>query len=152
LDPNKFMYLPVLLTTHEVMAHIRDVLPTEGIDLNVVIKAMLDKVFHNHLGRYGKWLGPLGAYRIQAPEVLPMSDFDVDMHLHEAEVFLIDTITGVLPRIPMEMSYYLYLYPGGEDQTNLIVYVPMDKAECPEGLRHKLVPSAAVHYTARRTG
>ena len=149
LNPDKYMYLPVLLSTHEVMAHIRDVLPTEGVDLNVVIKAMLDKIIYNRMGRYGKWIGPLGAYLIQAPEELPMPHLEVDMHLHEAEVFLIDTLAAVLPRMPMDMTYYQYNYPGGEDQTNLIVYVPVDKAECPIGLHSKLVPAQAVRYTAR---
>lgn len=149
MDPNKFMYLPVLLTTHEVMGHMRDALPCDGVDLNVVIKAMLDKIFHNHMTHFGRLIGPLGAYRIQAPETLGMSDFDVDMHLHEAEVLLLDILTAVLPRLPMDMKYYLYYYPGGVDQTNLVVYVPMEKAECHPGLQHKLVPAQAVRYTAR---
>lgn len=142
------MYLPVLLTVSEVMMHMRDALPTDGVDLNVVVKAMLDKVFHNHMGPYGRFIGPLGAYKIQAQENHPMSDLEIDMHLHEAEVLLIDVLSAALPQLPMNMTNFLYRYPGGEDQTNIIVYVPMDRNKCHPAFVSKLVPAQAVHYTA----
>lgn len=147
--PDNATYLPVLLSVHDTMMYIRDSLPTEGVDLNPIITAMLDKVVRNRMRTYGLHTGPLGAYKVQAPPNLAMDDVTIDMHLHEAEVFLIDTLAAALPQAPMDMNNFFYVYPRGEDQTNLIVYVPLDKAQCPPALHGKLVPAAAVRHTAR---
>jgi len=149
LIPDSTTYLPVLLSVHDVMMYIRDSLPTAGVDLNPIITAMLDKVVRNRVNTYGLFMGPLGAYKVQAPENLRMDDLTIDMHLHEAEVYLIDMLAAALPHAPMDMKDFYYVYPRGEDQTNLIVYVPMDKSQCPPALHGKLVPAAAVRHTAR---
>ena len=144
------MFLPILLDVVDTINHLRQSLPeSDTVDMSTVVKAMLDRIFYNENPRFGHLQGPFGAYRQQVPQTLSMPDFDIDLIIHEVEVQLIDHISAVVPSLSLNMTDHYYNYPGGENQPNLYIYVPMDPDSCPPEYRAMLVPEHAVRYSRR---
>lgn len=144
------LYLPILLDVVDVISTLKQTLPeSDSVDMGLVVKAMLERIFYNVNPQFGHLQGPFGAYRQQAPQVLKMDDFNIDLIIHEAEIQLMDHISSVIPSLTLNMTDHYFNYPGGENQPNLYIYVPMDPAICSPEYRAKLVPEHAVRYSRR---
>jgi len=144
------MYLPVMINLGDVLMRMKAYLPhSDTVDMTAVIQSMFEKIFYDKQTYHGQYRGPFGAYRQQVPDTAGMTDFDIDLVLHQTELDVLDLLGGFFPTITTDLAKFFYHYPNGENQTNLIIYVPMNQDECPSDFRTKLLPAHAVRYTRR---
>lgn len=142
------MYLPYAIQLEEFYNTLADELQFgKDIQLDIVLKEMLENIMHDRVGRYGRYQGILGSYLVQVPRTLTNEEvMQADITLHEFEAILTDTLAGYFPEMGIQPNTYRFFNPPGTH--NLLIYVPVTRDLSPDESR-KAVPEAALHYTLR---
>lgn len=86
--------------------------------------------------------GAMGIFKQMRPLECNMADFDVSLAIHEAEIFVIDEITAVLPEASGSQGIRFH-YPGGSD---VFIFKQVNPELLPEDLKSKVVPHGAINH------
>ena len=59
------MYLPILIDVVDVISTLKQTLPeTDTVDMSIVVKAMLERIFYNVNPQFGHLQGPFGGLSV----------------------------------------------------------------------------------------
>lgn len=142
------LYIPYLISLEEFCNTLMDQLPNgREIDLSIVLKEMLEQLFHDKVGTYGPYHGCIGAYlMISGFQPVESVVMDLDILLHDFQAILTDTLVSIFPNIGLTPTTYRYFNPPGTH--SVLVYEPVI-GDVPPALSGKVVPASALHYTLR---
>lgn len=142
------MYLPYTISLEEFYNTLSDeLLFGKEVQLDIVLKEMLENIMHDKVGNYGRYQGILGSYLVQTPRLLTHEETIADdIVLHEFELMLTDILAGYFPEMSMMPHGYRFFNPPGTH--HLLIYAPVTRDLSPDESR-KAVPEAALHYTLR---
>ena len=136
------LFIPTLISLYEAHHHLEHSFGDIGVDWSLVLREILKDIFGQPPGQYGHaGEGAHGVFMISCPENFHMSDFDSSRIIHEASVFVVDALSGVLPHLQENGDHHYFKYI---DRHDVMVYVPVPEEQISRELRLKAVPLEAV--------
>jgi len=142
------LYIQYKISIADILVVMRDELAYgRDIDLSCIMMEMLNNVFFDRVGRYGKYSGVVGIYRQLIPQVITEEQaLQVDIQMHDYMGLLADVLSSTFPSMVMRPTNHYFFYPPGE--TDLVVYVPVTE-DLPPEISSKAIPEEAIRSAIR---
>jgi hypothetical protein len=140
---DELRYIPVIVDLGLTFAYLERQVGEYQVDLGIVVKELLKDLFERKPGRFGLHTGPIGAFIACARSLTAREQSRVEEVLHEALIFLVNDLTGVLPQLDGNSHDQHYAYHGDR---YLHYYQPVLREQCSLELYASALDARAVHH------